>query len=332
MVSFKTLFILTTVLCLTVNYSTAEESAKESQKTKTVKDKPEHTSESDSDDERSDSDDTKELKKSSEEKQLDSGDYRSSADHHGSSSDDKKDASKDEQPHSQDKKSNSVKKSEHDDDDRAKSGSDRSDSERHQEDDDDDDDDDDDEQAKKSDEKSDVDLNQRRNDGIDKKPTGEVLQNLRKIVQIMKSQKRKHKKRKHRKIYYTYAMHMKDIKSKILTSVGVLQQTRYQQAGIRLTRDLLQAALKNMLSTGLPKNCNKLSISSSCYKSVKIRLAKTCHLQNCYKLLKQLAASLWITSFDKSTCNRLVVNKLSQAMQTHPDIGLLITNLLQDVN
>ena len=65
----------------------------------------------------------------------------------------------------------------------------------------------------------------------------------------------------------------------------------------------------------------------------------TCHLQTWYNLLKQLAASLWITSLNNqlatsllTTCNRLVVNKLSQAMPTHPDIWLLITSLLQDVN
>ena len=82
-----------------------------------------------------------------------------------------------------------------------------------------------------------------------------------------------------------------------------------------------------------------LSVSSGYNKSVKISLVATCHLQTCYNLLKQLAAILWITSFDNqlatsllTTCNTLVVNKLSQAMQTHPDIGLLITSLLQDVN
>ena len=82
-----------------------------------------------------------------------------------------------------------------------------------------------------------------------------------------------------------------------------------------------------------------LSISSSCNKSVKIRLVATCHLQTSYNLLKQLVASLWITSFENqlatsllTTCNRLVVNKLSQAIRTHPGIGLLITSLLQDVN
>ena len=39
------------------------------------------------------------------------------------------------------------------------------------------------------------------------------------------------------------------------------------------------------------------SIPSSCTKSVRIRLVATCHLQTCYNLLKQLAASLRITSF-----------------------------------
>ena len=59
-------------------------------------------------------------------------------------------------------------------------------------------------------------------------------------------------------------------------------------------------------------------------------LVATCHLQTCHNLLKQLAASLWITSFDNqlaktllTKCNRRVVNKLPEAMQTHPDIGLL---------
>ena len=76
-----------------------------------------------------------------------------------------------------------------------------------------------------------------------------------------------------------------------------------------------------------------LSILSSCNKSVKMRLVAICHLQICYNLLKRLAASLWITHFDNqlttsllTTCNRLVVNKLSQAMRTHPDIGLLVTS------
>ena len=87
-----------------------------------------------------------------------------------------------------------------------------------------------------------------------------------------------------------------------------------------------------------------LSILSSCNKYVKIRIVATCHFQTCCTLLKQFLASLWITSFDNqlatnllTTCNRLVINKLSQTMRTHPDIGLLLvtscckisTNLLQ---
>ena len=57
-----------------------------------------------------------------------------------------------------------------------------------------------------------------------------------------------------------------------------------------------------------------------------MRLVATRHLQTCYNLLKQLAASLWITTFDSklatsllTTCNRLVIHKLSQTMRTHPD-------------
>ena len=42
----------------------------------------------------------------------------------------------------------------------------------------------------------------------------------------------------------------------------------------------------------------KLLISSSCNKSVKIRLVATCHLKTRYNLLKELVVSLWITSFD----------------------------------
>ena len=74
-----------------------------------------------------------------------------------------------------------------------------------------------------------------------------------------------------------------------------------------------------------------LSVSTSYNKSVKIRHVATFHLQTCCNLLKQLVTSLWITSFDNqlatnllTTCNRFVVNELSQAMRTHPDIGLLI--------
>ena len=62
-------------------------------------------------------------------------------------------------------------------------------------------------------------------------------------------------------------------------------------------------------------------------------------METSYNLLKQLVASLWITGFDNQfarsvliTYNRLVVNKLSQAVGTHLDIGLSITSQCQDVN
>ena len=68
-----------------------------------------------------------------------------------------------------------------------------------------------------------------------------------------------------------------------------------------------------------------LLISSTCNKSVRIRLA-TCHLQTLYNMLKQLVGSLWTTSADNqlgtylsTTCMRLFVNELSQAMLMHPD-------------
>ena len=80
----------------------------------------------------------------------------------------------------------------------------------------------------------------------------------------------------------------------------------------------------------LQQVATNLSISSSGNKSVKIRLVATCYLEIRYNLLKQLAASLWITSFDNqlatsllTTCNRLAVNKLSQVMRMHPDIQLI---------
>ena len=116
---------------------------------------------------------------------------------------------------------------------------------------------------------------------------------------------------------------------------------------IVMTAMILMATLLMMMITVFyytAKNATDFSIlflnfSSSCNKSVKIRLVAICHLQTCYNLLKQLVTSLWVTSFDNQlatslliTCNRLVVNKWSQAMRTYPDIGLLITRLLQDVN
>ena len=69
------------------------------------------------------------------------------------------------------------------------------------------------------------------------------------------------------------------------------------------------------------QTCWKLSILLVNFikfcKPVKIRFVAICHLQICYNLLKQLSAILL------TTCNRLVVNKQSQAERTHPDISLL---------
>ena len=51
-----------------------------------------------------------------------------------------------------------------------------------------------------------------------------------------------------------------------------------------------------------------LSISSSCNKSVKIKLLVTYYLQNCHNLLKQLAASLWIASCDNQSVTSLITS------------------------
>ena len=89
-----------------------------------------------------------------------------------------------------------------------------------------------------------------------------------------------------------------------------------------------------LVCCNLSTDATNLSISSSRNKSVKIRLVAICHLQTCYNLLKQLAASLWITSFDNQLATSLLTRKLWKDMRTHPDIGLLIkisTDLLQFV-
>ena len=82
------------------------------------------------------------------------------------------------------------------------------------------------------------------------------------------------------------------------------------------------------------KVATNLSISSSCNKCVKISLDATCYLQTCYNLLKQLSASLWITSFNDqletsllTTCNKLVVNNCRRPCER---ILMLKIRLLQD--
>ena len=91
-------------------------------------------------------------------------------------------------------------------------------------------------------------------------------------------------------------------------------------------------------SQRMDKNQVECFLSSPSQVRLEIRLAATCHLQTCYNLLERLAASLRITSFGNqpatsllTTCNRPVVNKLSQAVRTHSDIGLLV-EFFQDVN
>ena len=102
------------------------------------------------------------------------------------------------------------------------------------------------------------------------------------------------------------------------TSTGAAGATKFNQVG---------TVAKSV--TNIRKGMCFLRHFVFCYMSVKIRLVATCRFQTCYNLLKQLAASLWITSFENqletsllTTCKRLVVNKLSQAMRAHPNIYL----------
>ena len=55
-------------------------------------------------------------------------------------------------------------------------------------------------------------------------------------------------------------------------------------------------------------------------------------LADLLQLVETTCNKLVDNTFCISTCNRFVVNKLSHTMQTHADISLLITSLLQDVN
>ena len=70
----------------------------------------------------------------------------------------------------------------------------------------------------------------------------------------------------------------------------------------------------NTVATCCQNIATNLSISSNCNMSVKNRLVATC--QTCYKLLKQLAVSLWIIIFDNQLatsflpCARVEENEL----------------------
>ena len=78
--------------------------------------------------------------------------------------------------------------------------------------------------------------------------------------------------------------------------------------------------------------CNKLQQTFQFHlKLQEISLNQTCCNLSFVDLLQLVETSLWITSFEiqlatssLTTCNRL-------AMRTHPDIGLLIKSLLQNL-
>ena len=98
---------------------------------------------------------------------------------------------------------------------------------------------------------------------------------------------------------------------------------------------LLTSLLK--IFNKLQQTCQFHQVATSLLKPGLLQLVIS--VPTCYNLLEKLAASLWITSFDNqlatsllTTCNRLVINKLSQAIRRILiDVGLLVTNLLQDV-
>ena len=81
------------------------------------------------------------------------------------------------------------------------------------------------------------------------------------------------------------------------------------------------------------------SISSICTKCVKIRLVAICHFAYLLQLVESTCSKAVNNKFWQShatsmltTWNKLVVNKLSQAIRTHSDISLFIISLLKDVN
>ena len=91
-------------------------------------------------------------------------------------------------------------------------------------------------------------------------------------------------------------------------------------------------------ATDLLQVATSLSISSSCDKPVKVSLVAIYHLQICYNLLKQLAASLLVTSLDNqlaasllTTCNRLIVTSCHKPCERIL-ISTCCNKLLQDVS
>ena len=101
-----------------------------------------------------------------------------------------------------------------------------------------------------------------------------------------------------------------------------------QQADIRMHSHGLRQLVDDKSVASCQQVATSLSISSNCNKSVKIRLVATCHLQTCYNLLQQLAASHEDNKFEQSTCNKSVDNLQQtcpqQAVASHANPYLLI--------
>ena len=133
-------------------------------------------------------------------------------------------------------------------------------------------------------------------------------------------------------------IHVKTVRTELFADYTI----RYLD--IKKVRKRLNLCWFTQLKT--PQTCCKLSmllqffnkLQQNCqFQRVASHVA-TFHLQTLLDLLMQLAASLWMKNFENqlstsllTTCNKLAINKLSQAMRTHPAIGLLITNLLKVV-
>ena len=104
---------------------------------------------------------------------------------------------------------------------------------------------------------------------------------------------------------------------------------------IRSVVDNLHQVCSRQLASGL--------FATICIRSVRDNLHQACSRQFASSLfaticirsvcdnLHQVCSRQLVTSL-LTSCSRLVVNKLLQAMRTHPDIGLLTTSLLQEVN
>ena len=86
----------------------------------------------------------------------------------------------------------------------------------------------------------------------------------------------------------------------VLTSKIISEKRNIINKNIRL-----QTCQLYQLDSTCQQGATNLPISSSCNKSVKIRHVGTCHLQTCYNLLKQLAASLHSVARCKRTRSNL---------------------------